>query len=60
MQKYGEYYDFNGLPELDDSLHFYDNVHLNQEGVEIFNKIVIEILFGKNHSTQKIVGDNVF
>lgn len=60
MQKYGEYYDFNGLPELDDSLHFYDNVHLNQKGVEIFNKIIIEILFGKNHSTQKIVGDNVF
>lgn len=29
-------------PTLSDSLHFYDNHHLNQEGVKIFNRFIIE------------------
>lgn len=44
MNKYGEYYNFNTLLNLDDSLHFYDPDHLNQKGVEIFNNKLIEIL----------------
>jgi len=38
------YTDFNGLVALDDSLHFYDSDHLNQEGVERFNHSLLEVL----------------
>ncbi len=44
MQAAGEYYNFNTLLELDDSLHFYDADHLNQRGVELFNTKLIEVL----------------
>jgi hypothetical protein len=44
MRKYGVYYNFNELMELDDELHFWDEDHLNQRGVEIFNENLIEIL----------------
>lgn len=44
MRKHSTYYNFNELLTLDDSLHFYDNNHLNQFGVEIFNKKLIELL----------------
>ncbi|MEL6133281.1 MAG: hypothetical protein AAFR59_07965, partial [Bacteroidota bacterium] len=40
----GPYHNFNGKLPLVDSLHFYDAHHLNQEGVEIFNQAVLEIL----------------
>jgi len=40
----GKYLNFNNLLALDDSLHFYDHHHLNQSGVAIFNKRLIEIL----------------
>ncbi len=42
------YYDFNEILTLDDSLHFYDSHHLNQIGVELFNKKLIEILYDHN------------
>ncbi|MEO7990613.1 MAG: hypothetical protein ABI663_13790 [Chryseolinea sp.] len=45
MKSYGEYYNFNEILQLDDSLHFYDVDHLNQNGVEIFDKAVIDLLF---------------
>lgn len=44
MKRYSSYYNFNGLVSLDDSLHFYDSHHLNQNGVGIFNKKLIELL----------------
>lgn len=44
MAEYSEYYNFNKILSLNDSLHFYDSHHLNQHGVEIFNKKLIEIL----------------
>lgn len=45
MSSYGEYYNFNEIISLDDSLHFFDNSHLNQNGVDVFNeKIIDEIL----------------
>jgi hypothetical protein len=44
MEKYGEYYNFNSILNLDDSLNFYDQFHLNQLGVEIFDQKLIEIL----------------
>lgn len=44
MMSYSKYYNFNELNILEDSLHFYDSHHLNQYGVEIFNKKLIELL----------------
>lgn len=44
MEKYGEYYNFNTILNLDDSLHFFDQFHLNQRGVDIFDQKLIEIL----------------
>jgi hypothetical protein len=44
IEKYGVYYNFNELIELDDRLHFYNAHHLNQNGVEIFNTKLLEIL----------------
>jgi hypothetical protein len=44
IKKKGPYYDFNKILKLDDSLHFYDAVHLNQHGVERFNKKLIDTL----------------
>ena len=42
---YGNYYNFNEIISLDDSLHFNDRDHLNHHGVEIFNESLIELLF---------------
>ncbi|HEY8397457.1 MAG TPA: hypothetical protein VIK80_05915 [Flavihumibacter sp.] len=39
-----EYYNFNKIMQLDDSLHFYDADHLNQRGVKLFNQKLIETL----------------
>lgn len=44
MSDYTSFYDFNKILFLNDSLHFYDDDHLNQKGVEIFNERLIEIL----------------
>jgi len=44
MNSYAEYYNFNEILNLNDSLHFFDSHHLNQKGVNIFNKKIIEIL----------------
>jgi len=38
----GNYVNFNPNDFLNDSLHFFDSRHLNQEGVEIFNEVFIE------------------
>lgn len=39
-----EYYNFNEIIQLNDSLDFYDNDHLNQQGVKQFNQKLIEVL----------------
>jgi len=44
MNSSGEYYNFNYLMKLDDSLHFLDSHHLNQKGVELFNDSLISLL----------------
>lgn len=44
MAELGPYLDMNPMVILDDSLHFYDSHHLNQEGVELYNAAVIEEL----------------
>lgn len=47
IQKYGEYYNFNKILNLNDSLYFYDSDHLNQNGVKIFNEKLIQKLLQK-------------
>jgi hypothetical protein len=47
MHSYRNYYNYNELLELNDSLHFYDEFHMNQKGVEIFNKALLEMLVTK-------------
>lgn len=44
MKKYVNYYDFNKMIQLDDSLNFYDSEHLNQSGVVLFNNKLLEVL----------------
>jgi len=44
MKSKGKYYNFNTITNLNDSLHFYDEDHLNQNGVEIFDSLLIEVL----------------
>lgn len=44
MESHSEYYNFNEIIELNDSLHFYDSHHLNQNGVNLFNNELIELL----------------
>lgn len=39
-----EYYNFNYKVALNDSLHFVDGHHLNQNGVKLFNKQLIQTL----------------
>lgn len=44
MSTYSDYYNFNELISLTDSVHFYDSHHLNQSGVEVFNEAFIELI----------------
>ena len=44
MTSYGDYYNFNKIMVLNDSLHFYDSHHLNQKGVELFNEKLLNIV----------------
>lgn len=44
LSKLGVYWNFNRIMELNDSLHFYDQHHLNQKGVELFNRLFIDEL----------------
>jgi hypothetical protein len=43
LMRYGQYYNFNKMLTLPDSM-FYDDGHLNQTGVNIFNRKLIEVL----------------
>ena len=44
MEDLGIYYNFNKIIQLDDSIHFYDAHHLNQDGVDVFNTALISEL----------------
>jgi hypothetical protein len=51
MMKHSEYYNFNSMIKLNDTIDFDDSNHLNQIGVEKFNNKLIEIIksrFSKN------------
>lgn len=44
MMQYGTYFNYNTILNLNDSLHFYDEHHLNQNGVKIFNETILELV----------------
>lgn len=44
MTSVATYYNFNKMIYLSDSLHFYDNDHLNQNGVTLFNNKILEVI----------------
>ncbi len=44
MMERGMYFNFNDLPSLRDTLHFYDYHHLNAAGVKEFNDALIDSL----------------
>lgn len=52
MKEYGDYYNFNKILHLNDTLHFYDYQHLNQDGVRLFNEALIKILTDKKNLSQ--------
>jgi hypothetical protein len=53
MQSYQlDYYNFNNLITLNDSIDFYDAHHLNQNGVNKFNMKLTEIFFKNNNLTK--------
>lgn len=54
MNVYGNYYNFNELMHLDDSLYFYDATHMNQNGVELFDEKVIELLKNNYNLNDKL------
>jgi hypothetical protein len=55
MNSYSEYYNFNEIIDLNDTQHFYDSHHLNQNGVEIFNKKLVKLLNKKKARTHNNV-----
>ena len=44
MKTFGRYINLNNFMQLDDSLHFYDDDHLNSFGVKIVDDWVVEII----------------
>lgn len=54
MKSYSEYYNFNKIITLNDSLHFYDADHLNKAGVDKFTPKLIDILENRKLSYNKI------
>jgi len=44
MTTYSDYINFNETISLNDSIHFYDSDHMNQNGVNVFNEKLIETL----------------
>ena len=41
------YFDFNELSILNDTIHFYDSMHLNQDGVELYDEYLFEKVLDK-------------
>jgi hypothetical protein len=44
FKTYGKYYNFINHVDMNDSLHFFDSRHLNQNGVVVFNESVIKVI----------------
>lgn len=50
FKQQGLYYDYNTKVSLNDSLHFFDDNHLNQRGVELFNHQLLKNKAIFNHA----------
>lgn len=46
----GTYYNFNKLLHLPDSM-FFDDVHLNQKGVEVFDKKLLQVVYHRENKS---------
>ena len=44
MSQFGDYYNYNEIMSLNDSLDFFDDHHLNSNGVRKFDNKLIETL----------------
>ncbi|MDO6790930.1 MULTISPECIES: hypothetical protein [unclassified Tamlana] len=55
MESYTEYYNFNKIINLNDSIHFYDEHHMNKEGVDLFSPKIIEMLNKEKARTHNIL-----
>ncbi len=44
MREFGSYYNFNLIMDIGDDMYFYDSHHLNQIGVKLFSRKVLEII----------------
>lgn len=44
MNGYGDYYNFNEILQLNDSIHFFDFHHLNRNGLNVFNNSVLDMI----------------
>ena len=58
FDEYGKYMNFNQFIDLNDSLHFYDSDHLNQNGVRIFNKRLIDTLRLIDYLSQDTISES--
>lgn len=59
LTAHGTYLNFNERLQLNDSLHFYDQSHLNQDGVEIFNTAFIDWLREKGYYDQLTLRESI-
>lgn len=48
IRKFGNYYNFNELIQLTDSIHFFDFHHVNKKGIKVFNNSILDILSQKD------------
>lgn len=44
LEGYGDYMNFQGTVSLKDAIHFADEIHLNYDGAEIFNKKLLQVI----------------
>ncbi|MCU4173891.1 hypothetical protein [Carboxylicivirga sp. N1Y90] len=56
MTSHGNYYNFNKNINIEDSIHFFDDNHLNQKGVNIFNEELIKLI-NQTNLLNKIISD---
>jgi hypothetical protein len=41
-KRFAPFFNFNTILDLSDTLHFYDENHLNQAGVQLYNEAIID------------------
>ena len=54
IKKYDTYFNYNNILQLNDSLHFYNADHLNQNGVKIVDSTIIKMLKNEMQINKKL------